>query len=565
MGTPSSDPPVGVWDIEEPAFTMLPKILIEPAEGKLGSAVTIRGFDFTQGSMIPAGGLTLGGVVWNDAAIALESIDTFGAFDDFVARLNVPADADFGPQQVKATDTGAFPTPKSATGTFDITPATLNVSPQGGGPGTLVTLTGENWAPGDIIGTGNSITSSGVAIGGIPPDAWNVPAYGGGQDIVIDASGSWAVTLAVPDGLAEGPNAVRVNSDGGTGINTTFSVSERMLTLTPDSGPKGTKVTIQGKDMTEDGVVQVGDLTFEGDGWNGDEIDIDSQGNLHPSTERVPADANAGPNLVVAVDDGGVASSAIFNVTQPTISIDPASGLQYDVITVTGAGWLPGFMVTIEFDNTPTVFSTPGADGTFVAQLTVPLGADVSSLIEAYDTMGNVAAAKTFMLKGAQASIEPESGEVGDIITVSGTGFPPQQQVTALGFGDNPGAPFPMIVTDTMGAFSAEVLVPGFPAGAHTISVQVGDGDPIALFFVIEEALPDIEDALASIADALVRVWGFYDGDWQLFDPADPVGSDLENMTPGRGYWVNVSEAVTLIFGGFSYDLVAGWNNIGWR
>jgi hypothetical protein len=553
---------------------MLPKIQVEPTAGKLGSAVTIRGFDFTNSATIPVGSVTLGGMPWNGEAIALQSIDTFGANDDFVYRLNVPADADFGSQQVKVTDSAA----KSATSALSVTPATLNVSPQGGGPGTLVTLSGQNWAPGDTIGTGNSIeppcgplvcTGDGIGIGGLPPDAWNTPANGGGQVIDIDASGSWAVTLVVPDGLAEGPNAIRVLSDQGTAINTTFSVSERVLTLTPNTGPKGTRVTIQAKDMTEDGTVAVGDLTLEGNGWNTAEIDIDSQGNMHPVTLRVQDPAggqlNAGPNLVTAIDSGDVASSGIFNLTQPTISIDPASGLQYDVITVTGAGWLPGGMVTISFAGVPTVFSTPGADGTFIAQLTVPLGTGISSLVKAMDNYNNVAAAKTFTLQGAQASVEPASGEIGDIITVSGTGFPPQQQVTALGFGDAPGAPFPMIVTDTMGAFSAEVLVPGFPAGAHTITVQIGDENPIALFFVIEEALPDIEDALASISDVLVRVWEFFDGEWSFFDPVDPEGSDLENMTPGRGYWVKVSEAVTLIFGGFSYSLTEGWNNIGWR
>ncbi|MDP6782436.1 MAG: hypothetical protein QGG56_02530 [Dehalococcoidia bacterium] len=36
------------------------------------------------------------------------------------------------------------------------------------------------------------------------------------------------------------------------------------------------------------------------------------------------------------------------------------------------------------------------------------------------------------------------------------------------------------------------------------------------------------------------------------------------HLVAGRGYWIHVTEDVTLVSGGGSYSLHAGWNLIGW-
>jgi hypothetical protein len=69
-----------------------------------------------------------------------------------------------------------------------------------------------------------------------------------------------------------------------------------------------------------------------------------------------------------------------------------------------------------------------------------------------------------------------------------------------------------------------------------------------------------VETAMATVSDDLIRVWGFSDGVWRMYDPLDPLGSTLAGLVSGRGYWVKVSRDCALIF----RDLSAGWNNIGW-
>ncbi len=53
----------------------------------------------------------------------------------------------------------------------------------------------------------------------------------------------------------------------------------------------------------------------------------------------------------------------------------------------------------------------------------------------------------------------------------------------------------------------------------------------------------DIADAVASINDQCESVWAFVDGTWKAYDPANSGFSDLVNMEPGYGYWIDVSEA----------------------
>jgi hypothetical protein len=72
--------------------------------------------------------------------------------------------------------------------------------------------------------------------------------------------------------------------------------------------------------------------------------------------------------------------------------------------------------------------------------------------------------------------------------------------------------------------------------------------------------------ALASLGSNLVRIWGFDAATqrWQLYDPLTPSLSDLTFLLRGHGYWINVTMAQTLIYGGYSYPLQPGWNLIGW-
>ncbi len=87
---------------------------------------------------------------------------------------------------------------------------------------------------------------------------------------------------------------------------------------------------------------------------------------------------------------------------------------------------------------------------------------------------------------------------------------------------------------------AAELTVIGSdPSG----SISLADGWNLVGYNGSEVA--DIETALASIAGNFISVWAYINGQWKSFDPAQPFFSDLNNMTPGVGYWIKTSEAST--------------------
>jgi hypothetical protein len=56
-----------------------------------------------------------------------------------------------------------------------------------------------------------------------------------------------------------------------------------------------------------------------------------------------------------------------------------------------------------------------------------------------------------------------------------------------------------------------------------------------------------VSQGLASIANKYTFVWGYKDDQWTFYDPADEVGSTLQVLTPGSGYWIEAIEETTWV------------------
>jgi len=123
-------------------------------------------------------------------------------------------------------------------------------------------------------------------------------------------------------------------------------------------------------------------------------------------------------------------------------------------------------------------------------------------------------------------------------------------------------------MTNEAGSFSTTVTVPGLSTGACTVSATVAGFTIAKCFSVIDpepgeervELVFPIESALDCIRDKVIVVWGFDNGEWYMYTPKDPIGSDLTGLVMGRAYWVKVSEDCIL----GTCCLKSGWNNVGW-
>jgi len=54
-----------------------------------------------------------------------------------------------------------------------------------------------------------------------------------------------------------------------------------------------------------------------------------------------------------------------------------------------------------------------------------------------------------------------------------------------------------------------------------------------------------VSEALLPIANKYSLVWGYKGDEWTYYDPSDQVGSTLQVLTPGSGYWIEALEETT--------------------
>ncbi|MEK6837071.1 MAG: IPT/TIG domain-containing protein, partial [Nanoarchaeota archaeon] len=190
-----------------------------------------------------------------------------------------------------------------------ITPVINSLSPAAGPVGTLVTISGSRF--GAAQGT-STVTFNGILA---TPTSWS------------DTS----IVVPVPAAASTGPVVVTVGGMSSTGV--TFTVTPKIISLSPSSGQVGTVVSISGYNF---GASQgTSTVTFNGITaapltWSNTTI-----------TVPVPSGASTGP-VVVTVNGMG-SNEIIFTVTVPMppeiTSLSPASGPANSTIIINGANF----------------------------------------------------------------------------------------------------------------------------------------------------------------------------------------------------------------------------------
>lgn len=99
--------------------------------------------------------------------------------------------------------------------------------------------------------------------------------------------------------------------------------------------------------------------------------------------------------------------------------------------------------------------------------------------------------------------------------------------------------------------------------GWHNIGwrvVEIGVTEPVT----VRSGLEPVWDALG------ISIWAFHDGRWYERPLCDakfaqmPDDERLNILEPGLAFWVYLTEPITVVLGGVSRTLDAGWQNIGW-
>src|SRR5947208_3101711 len=351
-------------------FTVTPTITnVSPPFGAVGDSIAIPGTNF--GNLVPGDTVTFNGTP-----------ATIQSWIDTGAAVLVPSGATTGPLVVTA---GGF---ASNSFNFTVTPVTITaLNPTSGPVGTSVTITGSNFGPtqassavafpgtgattptswsqttiivrvpagavsGNVTVMVGGVTSNAVPftvtspnVSGLSPNNGPVGSsvtisganFGASQGAstvtfngVLATPTSWSATsivVLVPATATTGNVVVTVAGMASNGSN--FTVTPKITSLSPGSGPVGTAVTVSGSNFgASQGTrrVTVGGVGDTPNSWSANSLG----GVIIPNLSAGPAG--------IQVFVGGLGSNAVaFQVTPAISSLSPTLGAVGASVTITGS------------------------------------------------------------------------------------------------------------------------------------------------------------------------------------------------------------------------------------
>jgi len=282
----------------------------------------------------------------------------------------------------------------------------------------------------------------------------------------------------VPNRLTDGDEVEKVHG-GDYWVYATFEGQDRIkarvkftveftavINLDPEEGTVGTEVEVTGEgyDDREDIAVEYDGRSLDIE--SGDE-DTDSNGEFEFIT-LIPESTAGAHTITVTGDDSNVEAEAEFTV-EPKMTITPESGAVGDTITVSGTGFGGEVEVIITLDGTQVAQKETDDDGSFTVTFAAPSRAAGSYDIAAEDDDDNSDEA-SFTIAATVVNLSPTTGNVGDNVNVSGSGFQANESIS-ITF-DN--VPVKTVSTDSDGTFTDSFIVPIRVADTYTVRVDDG-------------------------------------------------------------------------------------------
>jgi hypothetical protein len=383
---------------------------VTPAAGPVGTTVTITGTNLNSTTEVRL----------NDVALPSFSILTATSL-----RGVIPAGVTTG----KFGVTNAAGSALSA-GIFKVMPKITDFTPASGLTGNQVTINGFNLHVGSSTPT--------VKLGAGPAE-------------VISATPTSIVAAILETSLR---GKISVTTTDGTGVSATDFLVVKPPTITaftPASGPVGTTVTITGTNLDSVIEVTMNDLTLP-------DFTVLGATSLRVA---IPAGAMTG-QLAVRNMAAGTLSAGIFKVTPKIDSFTPITGSARTDVTITGSNLTIGLANPTVKIGAVVAPLTLGATDTSVT-ITVPAAA-VTGKISVTTSAGTGISTDNFVVfkPPTVTAVTPTSGQVGALVTITGTNLSTVTNVTFNGID----APSFTIVSAT----SIKVNV---PAGASTGKIAV--------------------------------------------------------------------------------------------
>jgi hypothetical protein len=352
----------------------------------------------------------------------------------------------------------------------------IELSPEYGLPGTEVTVYGHDFTAGvlvDIKYDGNLVATGRAS-----------------------SNGAFTVIITIPEGCS---GHYQVLAKGYAETDTYFTVKPG-LTVSPDNGPPGTAVTVQGKGFAcnEGGI----ELLYYLDGsyqMIQGNITANAKGSWETSFQ-IPASDRGKHKLDAqgAVSRAYEVEDTTFQVTAST-SLDRSTGFVDDTVTMTGSrftGYEKG--ITILFDGQAVATDVrANSGGEWEASFLVPEmpAGEHSVTAEGDQTNQQDVGELSFQIE-PDIALSPAEGHVGTNLTVTGHGFAASENVNIM----HDGGTVETAKTNGQGSFEISFPAPASQHGEHQVAAGYAGENHASAIFTMESDPPDTP-ALMSPAD----------------------------------------------------------------
>ena len=259
-----------------------------------------------------------------------------------------------------------------------------------------------------------------------------------------------------------------------------FTVESNML-INKTDGRVGDEITISGTGFAAEKLVFI----YFGDSEIGSS-ETDVNGSFTTVTFNVPK-IPYGEYTIEAEDASMNSDTASFFIL-PSASLNLKSGIVGIEITVSGTGFAAEKDVTIYFDDDKVGIGRTGVTGTFAdATFRLPRSCNGRHAVKAEDADHN--SDTKFFSTEQSINLHPKLRSVGIKVTISGTGFRANKNITMIFDGEEV-ANEP---TDRNGSFTSTFIVPFRPNGVY-YDIKASDGTNVAYADVVIETSASLRE-----------------------------------------------------------------------
>ncbi len=305
-----------------------------------------------------------------------------------------------------------------------------------------------------------------------------------------NSDGSWEVSLTIPATPAGG-YTINIEAKEGTvwvvWVSKQFTVTPE-ITTNPESGTVGQTIEISGTGFASEE----------------EDIEVTFDGEVVPTNNPLVADENGSWEATIVVpplqrgtytvDASGESTRArdvddIDFIVGAGVSVEPGLAYVGDTITVAGGGFALGETgIKVTFDGQVVAADiTVDIDGIWESSFVLPVSTYSSHTVSASGDITKPAVTTTLDIKAKIEELSPVEGAPGDLVTLTGSGFSSNNQLTVTVGGV---AVQGNMQTQTNGNVVISFRVPkGSPEGERTLVVTDEGGATDSVDFTVEKKI----------------------------------------------------------------------------